>query len=162
IDGVKKVLEIVGAGGEVYHEGQPVVAVAATTPELAEDAVKAVVVKYEKLPHVVTAEDSMKPGAPQAVRGGPGGGRGGGRGRRGGAGRGNASGTPEAADAALANCDAVVEVEYRTPILHHCCLETHSTVADYRGGESATVYTSTQGTFSIPQDAGRELGVPVT
>ena len=32
----------------------------------------------------------------------------------------------------------VIEAEYRTPILHHCCLETHSAVADYTGGDNAT------------------------
>ena len=155
INGVKAVLPIVDEGGEIYHEGQPVVALAATTPEVAEDGARAVVVKYEVLPHVVTAEGALKPGAAPVVpaRGGA----------RGGGGRGiNAQGTPEQVDAALATCDAIVEAEYRTPTLHHCCLETHSAVADYSGGESATVYVSTQGTFTIPSEASRELGVPVT
>jgi CO/xanthine dehydrogenase Mo-binding subunit len=40
--------------------------------------------------------------------------------------------------------------EYRTPRIHHACLETHGMVVDYRGGDSATVYATTQGTFSIP------------
>jgi xanthine dehydrogenase YagR molybdenum-binding subunit len=159
IDGVKAVMSIVNEGGEIYHQGQPLAAVAATTPEIAEDAVRALVPKYEKLPHIVTIEDALKPGAPTVVRG-RGGGPGGGAGR--GGGRGNTAGTAEAVDAALAAADAVVEAEYRTPILHHCCLETHSAVADYRGGDSATVYVSTQGTFTIPADATRELGVPVT
>ena len=117
---------------EVRFEGQPVAAVAATTPEIAEDAARAIVVKYERLPHVVTADDAMKPGAPAVVTGGLGGGA---RGRGGGAG-----GTPEAADAALATCDAVIEAEYRSPILHHACLETHCAMADYNGGPTATVY----------------------
>ncbi|HVT89189.1 MAG TPA: xanthine dehydrogenase family protein molybdopterin-binding subunit [Tepidisphaeraceae bacterium] len=152
IDGVKKILAIIEPGGEIYHEGQPVVAVAATTPEIAEDVARAVVVKYEVLPHVITAEDAMKPGVQPLI---PARGRGGGRG-------GNSQGTAEQVDAALKNCDAVVEVEYRTPILHHCCLETHSCVSDFRGEQSATVYVSTQGTFTIPAEAARELGVPVT
>ncbi len=92
--------------------------------------------------------------------GGFGGARGGGGG--GGFGRGNSQGTAETVEAALKECDAVIEVEYKTPRLHHCCLETHSAVADFRGGDSATVYCSTQGTTSILQDGQRELGVPVT
>jgi xanthine dehydrogenase YagR molybdenum-binding subunit len=152
IPGVKGALPVVEEGSEIYYEGQPLAAIAAVTPEAAEDGARAVVVKYQVLPHVVTAEDALKPGAAPVVRGGRGGGaRGGGT-----------SGTPQAADAAIAAADAVIEAEYRTPILHHCCLETHSTAVDFRGGPNATVYCSTQGTFTIPGDASRELGVPVT
>ena len=32
-------------------------------------------------------------------------------------------------------------------------------VVDYRGGDSATIYASTQGTFTIPVDAAKELGL---
>ena len=39
------------------------------------------------------------------------------------------------------------------------CLETHGMVVDYRGGDSATIYASTQGTFTIPADAAKELGL---
>ena len=74
------------------------------------------------------------------------------------------AGTQEATDAALsADGVAIIEAEYRTPILHHCCLETHSAVADFRGGTTATAYVSTQGTGSIVNEAQRELqGVAVT
>jgi xanthine dehydrogenase YagR molybdenum-binding subunit len=155
--GVKAVLTIPVPNNEVRYEGQPIVAVAAATPEQAEDAARAVVVKYQALPHIVTAEDALKPDAPPVVQGR--GGRGGGGGGRGG----NQQGTPEQTEAALATAAAVVEAEYRTPILHHCCLETHSCVADYKAGaENAVVYLSTQGTFTIPGDASNELGVPVT
>jgi xanthine dehydrogenase YagR molybdenum-binding subunit len=157
IAGVKAVLPMTDNAGnfqEIRFEGQPIAVVAATTPELAEDAARAVVVRYEVLPHAVTIEEAQKPGAAAVVPGGPGGGARG----RGGAG----GGTVDAANAAIAGCDAIIEVEYRTPILHHACLETHSAVADFRGGADATVYVSTQGTFTIPNEAQRELGVPVT
>src|SRR5690348_9402529 len=159
LKGVKAVLPVVNEGGEVRYEGQPVAAIAAETPEIAEDAANAIAVEYQNLPHVVTYDDAIKPGASQAVPPPParGGGRQGGGGGRGG--RGAQQGSPEEVNAALANCDAVIEAEYRTPILHHCCLETHSITADYKGGDSATVYASTQGTFTIPQDSARELGV---
>ena len=51
-----------GDGGCRY-EGEPVVAVAARTMELAEDGARAVVVEYEKLQAVMTYEDAMKPDA---------------------------------------------------------------------------------------------------
>src|SRR3712207_3015698 len=60
---------------------------------------------------------------------------------------------------ALKGADVTVEAEYRTPIIHHSSLETHGNVVDYRGGSEATVYASTQWTFSIPKDAAEELGL---
>ena len=59
--------------------------------------------------------------------------------------------------AALEGCAAVVEAEYREPVQHHVCLETHGVVVDYNGGEEATVYASTQGTFTVGGDAARTL-----
>jgi xanthine dehydrogenase YagR molybdenum-binding subunit len=149
LDGVKGVLAIVAVGGEVRFEGQPVAAVAAVTPEAAHDAMKAIVVEFEEMPHVVKADDAVKPNAPQVVQPRAGGG-GGGRGQQ-------KQGDPDKTAAALEKCDAVVEAEYRTAMLHHCCLETHSITVDYTGGDEAKVYASTQGTFTIPKDSAKEL-----
>src|SRR5258706_1353319 len=52
---------------EFRFAGSPVAAVAATTPELAQDAARAIVIEYEKLPYVVTAETAIKPGAPRVL-----------------------------------------------------------------------------------------------
>jgi xanthine dehydrogenase YagR molybdenum-binding subunit len=151
IPGVGAAVARASAGDDVRFEGDPVAAVAATTAEIADDAIHAIDVQYEVLPHVVTIEDAIKPGAAEVfaddpeVR----------NNRRGGARRGD----PAKVDEALKTCDVVVEAEYRTPTLHHTCLETHAVVVDYRGGDSATVYCSTQGTFTIPGDAAQTLGL---
>src|SRR5262252_7241452 len=50
---------------QIRFAGQPVAAVAATTPELAQDAARAIVVEYEKLPHVVIPDLALKPSSPQ-------------------------------------------------------------------------------------------------
>ena len=68
IKGVKAVLPVVNAGGEVRYEGQPVAAVAATTAEAAHDAMRAIVVEYEELPHAVSFADATKEGAPVVVK----------------------------------------------------------------------------------------------
>src|SRR5436853_959906 len=52
---------------ELRFAGAPVGAVAATTPELAQDAARAIVVEYEKLPHVVIPDLAMKPDSPQVL-----------------------------------------------------------------------------------------------
>ncbi|HEX6623042.1 MAG TPA: xanthine dehydrogenase family protein molybdopterin-binding subunit [Pyrinomonadaceae bacterium] len=128
----------------VRFAGEPVAAVAADTPEIAGDAIRAIRVEYEVLPHVVRADDALKPGAPQVYP------------------EGNLEPKDKRGDAAkvaaaLAAAEVVYEAEYRTPIIHHASLETHGNVVDYRGGDAATVYASTQGTFTIPGDAAKEL-----
>ena len=138
---------------EVRFAGAPVAAVAATTPELAQDAARAIVIEYEVLPHVVIPDLAMKPNAPQVLPSD-------GRGSEPNLAPKGKQGDQQKVEAALAACDGVVEAEYRTPRLHHSCLETHGLLVDYSGGETATVYATTQGTFTIPGDAAKELGLP--
>jgi xanthine dehydrogenase YagR molybdenum-binding subunit len=155
---IKGVAEVIEVGREFLYEGAAVAAVAAITPEIAEDAIHAIVVEYEELPHVVKAADAMKPGAarvypedPKVVEN---------------VRMAERRGDPEKVDAAIRAAGeaggAVVEAEYSTPKIHHCCLETHGVAVDYRGGATATVYASTQGTFTIPPDAARTLKLPVS
>ena len=139
---------------EFRFAGSPVAAVAATTPELAHDAVRALVVDYEILPHVVLAADAIKPESPEVLP------RNSGKPDEKNLRLANKSGDPNKVEAALKNCDAVVEAEYFTPRIHHACLETHGMVVDYSGGGSATIYATTQGTFTIPADAASALGLP--
>jgi aerobic carbon-monoxide dehydrogenase large subunit len=47
------------------YEGEPVVAVAAVDRYVAEDALELIDIDYEPLPHVVTVEAALRPGAPQ-------------------------------------------------------------------------------------------------
>src|SRR6266853_1456212 len=53
------------AEGRVRFQGEPVVAIAAETPEIAAEAVELVRVDYERLPGVYDALEAMKPEAPQ-------------------------------------------------------------------------------------------------
>jgi xanthine dehydrogenase YagR molybdenum-binding subunit len=132
---------------ELRFAGAPVAAVAATTPEIAGDALRAIKVTYEVLPHVVHAEPAARPDSPKVV-----------------AEENNLqekakNGDESKVAAAFATADAIVEADYMTPRIHHACLETHGMVVDYRGGDTATIYASTQGTFTIPADAAKELGL---
>ena len=132
---------------EVRFAGAPVAAVAATTPEIAGDALRAIKVTYEVLPHVVYADAAMKPNAPKVVA------------EENNVQEKGKNGDPQKAEAAFATADEIVEAEYISARIHHACLETHGMVVDYRGGDSATIYASTQGTFTIPADAAKELGL---
>jgi xanthine dehydrogenase YagR molybdenum-binding subunit len=152
IPGVKAVIKAPLA--EFRFAGAPVAAVAATTPEAAHDAIRALVPEYEVLSHVVIPADAIKPEAPEVMP----------RDAR----RpddknlklANKTGDAEKVEAALKECDAVIEAEYFTPRIHHACLETHGMVVDYSGGNTATIYATTQGTFTIPKDAADILGLP--
>ena len=145
IPGVKSIVQAPLA--EVRFAGAPVAAVAATTPEIAGDALRAIEVTYEVLPHVVHADEAIKPNAPKVVA------------EENNVQEKNKHGDPQKAEAAFATADEIVEAEYISARLHHACLETHGMVVDYRGGDSATIYASTQGTFTIPADAAKELGL---
>ena len=50
----------------VHHPGEEVAAVAALTPEIAEEAIKLIEVEYEVLPAIIDFEEATKPGAPLA------------------------------------------------------------------------------------------------
>ena len=145
IPGVKAIIP--APLSELRFAGAPVAAVAATTPEIAGDALRAIKVTYEVLPHVVHAHQAIRPDAPKVIA------------EENNLQEKGKNGDPQKAEAAFANADAIVEGEYITPRIHHACLETHGMVVDYRGGNSATIYASTQGTFTIHGDAAKELGL---
>lgn len=137
---------IANSGKKLRYQGDPVAAVAAETPELAEDGIRAIKVTYDVQPHVVDFDAATADGAAAIY----------------GAGNIRAEapvGDAAAVDARLAACAAVVEGEFRTPMQHHASFETHGVVVDYSGGDSATVYASTQGTFGVQGDAARALGL---
>lgn len=147
IPGVKAIVQ--GPLTELRFAGAPVAAVAATTPEIASDALRAIKVTYEVLPHVVHASDAIKPGAPKILDD-P---------KENNLQEKAKNGDPQKVEAAFATADEIVEAEYTSPRIHHACLETHGMVVDYRGGNTATIYASTQWTFSIPGDSAKELGL---
>jgi xanthine dehydrogenase YagR molybdenum-binding subunit len=127
--------------------GQPIAAVAAETPELAEDALRQVRVTYAEEPWVVTHEQSVAEGAPQISSDGN-------------VQRESERGDRAAAEAAFAGCDAVVAATYTLPVQHHVSLETHGVVVDYDGGDTATVFASTQATHGVAPEAADVLELP--
>ena len=68
MNGVKAVHVIAEAGKELQWHGQEVAAVAATTEEVAREAVRKIKVDYEVLPHFVNEADLGKAGVPRQGR----------------------------------------------------------------------------------------------
>lgn len=162
---------------QLRYAGQPIAAVAATTPEAAEAALLHIVVDYEVLPHAVTAEDALREGAPLVFRrpvkmeaSAGGGGAGGGMPQhgnlRGPKRQGRAGLEPAEArrrvEAALAGAHAVVRGTYLTQVQTHSALEPHGLVAQWSsksGADELTVWASTQGIFSVRDELAEVLGL---
>src|ERR1700677_223981 len=68
--GVKAVIAIAKPGTTLRYHGDDVAAVAAETEERARDAIRAIKVDYEFLPHVATEALAMAEGAPEVFKGG--------------------------------------------------------------------------------------------
>ena len=157
------------ARGKVLYNGQAVAAVAATSPHIAEEALALIDVDYEVLPAVFTAQEAMKEGAPilhellltSTVAQGPGG-----------------TGDPEQAtgtnvskhfehrlgdvEKGFAEADAIVEGQYHTVPVHQGYLESHVATALWDRSGRITIWSSTQGQFSVREQTAAILGVPVS
>ncbi len=127
--------------------GQPIAAIAAVTPEAAEDGLRAIEVRFAERPWTITPEQSRAAGAPRV------------------SGRfenvvpdEREQGSASAVEAALGKADAVVEATYTVPVQHHACLETHGMVVDF-DGERARVWASTQDTNGVRSEVAEELGL---
>jgi CO/xanthine dehydrogenase Mo-binding subunit len=130
------------------HQGEEVAAVAAETPEQAEEAARAVAVEYEELPFVVDYEQALKPGAPAVHDGG------------------NRTGEPDKYERGdvtkgFAEADVVVERTFRTPCEIHTPMEPHGSVAKW-DGDRLTVWDSNQGAFDIRGGVAQYLQLPLT
>lgn len=149
----------------VRYVGQPIAAVAATTPQAAEEAAAKVKVQYEAMPFVVDADLAREPNAAlvfpgaadQAATAGGGGSAGGIRQV------GNVHGPSVRkhgdVEQGFKDADVVVDAHYTTQVQTHCALETHGVVADWKP-ELLTVYASTQGTASVREEFAAYFHLP--
>lgn len=133
---------------KVRHVGDAVAAVAAESEDVAREALKEIDVKYELLPAVFDAEKAMSPGAPliHTVER-------------------NVLAHPKLelgdVEKGFKEADRVFEDTYTLPIVHHCSLEPHATVAAFAKTGKLTIWTSTQIPFVIRGQLARILGMPI-
>jgi len=122
----------------VRYHGEEVAAVAATTPEAAEEALDLIKVVYEKLPYVVTEEEAMAPGAPRVHE------------------QGNLSasvdGDKQKVEEIISGSAHVIEDTIRTGVQVHQCLETHGCVAHWEADDKLKVWISTQAVHGSRDD----------
>lgn len=138
--GVKAVKIINGPGFEIQWAGQELVAVAAVDEPTAEDALRAIKVQYEKLPHLVNEADLSKVPASNL----------------------RPASTNATGDVAKAfqEADVVVEGFYGNDVITHCCLESHGLVTEWTDSNNVMIHPSTQSVSTVHNDLARELKLP--
>jgi xanthine dehydrogenase molybdenum-binding subunit len=144
------------ARDKVLYDGHAVAAVAASSPHLAEEALRFIEVEYEVLPPVMTLDDAMKPDAPillpeirekrLASRNEPGKVENPDR-------QTNIAAhiTLERGDIAAGfnAADFVVEREFKTSAVHQGYIEPQNALAFYDTDDHVTIYCSTQAHFRV-------------
>ncbi|HUU28141.1 MAG TPA: xanthine dehydrogenase family protein molybdopterin-binding subunit [archaeon] len=121
----------------VRYFGEEIAAVAATSPDAAEEALDLIRVVYQQLPYVVTEEDAMAPDAPRIHE------------------EGNVSssarGDKGKVEELLKASAHVAEDTIRTQVQVHNTFETHSVVCHWEDGK-LKVWISTQGVHGARDD----------
>ena len=146
------------ARDQVLYHGHAVAAVAATSDELAEQALAAIEVEYEPLPAVLSIEAALAPGAPllhEEMKT-----------------RGADANLPNVAsrivfsrgdpEAAFAASDVVVERTFRTQTVHQGYIEPHAVVARTNADGQSVVWCCTQGPFMVRAYCAAVLGLDVS
>ena len=140
MDGVVKVHVIQDVGTEIQWAHDEIVAVAATSEEVARDAAAAVKVDYEVLPHFVNerAVDEAPDAQPAQAE---------------------TTGDPAAAMASAATRS---NGTYHVAQIAHCSLEPHGQVAEWEDEETVTVWASTQALSGVASQLGEAIGIPAS
>jgi len=141
----------------VYYEGHVVAAVAASSRREARAAAAAIVVDYEVLPHVLTVDEAMAPGAPvlheSVITAGV-----------------DPAPTEPSNVAArtvhergdleqgFAEADVVVELGFTTKMVHQGYIEPHAAIADTTPNGRSTIWCSSQGQHSMRAMSATVLG----
>jgi len=145
------------ARDKVLYDGHAVAVVAATSPHIAEEALRLIEVDYEVLPPVMSVEAAMEPGAPILLP------------RL----RNKEEGPDKQTNVAthlqfkrgdlnegFKSADYVVEREFKTAMVHQGYIEPHNAVGIYNADGHATIYCSTQGSFLVRSLSSAVLSIP--
>ncbi|HVP56807.1 MAG TPA: molybdopterin cofactor-binding domain-containing protein, partial [bacterium] len=150
------------ADGKTRYCGEPVAAVAATTEEIALEAVSLIKVGYEPLEPVLDAREALKPGSPlvheflhtyDCVKG--------------------VFCPIEHTNVAnhfrlrkgdveegFRKSDRVIENTFYAPQVQHAPLETHATIAHWQPNGNIVIWTSAQSPFAVRHLLSVAIGVP--
>jgi CO/xanthine dehydrogenase Mo-binding subunit len=150
----------------VRFVGEPVAAVAAEDPSIADEAVNLIEVEYEKLPAAITIEQALAPDAPllhdaPSLRAGLFHGLGEIRLAAGNVCYHHAFARGDV-ERLFATADVVVEGEYTFPAVYQYALEPHTTVAHWTAADDLTVWSSCQHPFLVRAELADLFALPVS
>lgn len=151
----------------VRYHGEALLAVAAPTPQAAEDAVHAVAVKYEVLPQVSSVAAAREASAPlvfekvaETKRSAGDAPEEAGKASRQ---KGNVKGPKTSGkgdvEKGFHEADVTLELVTSTAVQTHAAMETHSLVAEWKG-DDLHVHASTQSTFSVRDELASVFQIP--
>jgi xanthine dehydrogenase YagR molybdenum-binding subunit len=145
--GVKAVILTSKPGDAVRYQGQELGGLCAISSDVAEDAIRAIKVTYEPLPHVVQESVATKPAAPKALGDQP-----------------NVQQMEKKAngevDAGFSKAAAVIEGTYACPVRAHACLETHGVTVKWDDDQHLTCWASTQHVDGVRDDLVNHTKLP--
>ena len=133
----------------IHYANQPLAAVCADSLEIAQRAVRAIVLEVETETPVVTFSQALDETGPQAKPTGN---------------KHRASPrvvTRGDVDAGLRDADVTITREYSTPVQLHTALEPHGAVAEWIG-DTLTIWESTQGIFMTRREVAKAYGLPLS
>ena len=154
-----------GTYPRVRYAGQCIAAVAATTPDIAEEAARLIEVDYDVQPSVTSLDAAMAANAPLVypARVNMGGSAGGGGAAKDLAQQGNLRGPTQQSegnvDAAMTAAPIKASGTFRTQVQTHSPMETHGVVADWKP-DTLTIYVSTQGTATVRDELATVFDLP--
>lgn len=143
--GVRAVIAIAAIGQKVLYAGEEVAAVAATTEQQAEDAVRLITVDWDVLPHLASVEQAMRPEAPKVFE----------------PANTHLTATEESGDVddGFRRSPHVVGGVYSTQVHTHACLETHGCVCEWNG-DRLNAWLSTQAVHATRDELAVALRIP--
>jgi CO/xanthine dehydrogenase Mo-binding subunit len=162
---VRMMAEHVMASHKAMYKGHAVAALAATSPHIAEEAIKLIEVDYEVLEPVLNLHDAMKENAPllhdnlttyfkveRFARGDDTGVKS------------NIAGHIQHklgdVEKGFKEADVIVEREFHTQTVHQGYIEPHASTATWGLDGRLTIWTCTQGSFAIRSSTAGMLGIP--
>jgi len=146
---IPKPVQMALATGKVRYVGEPVAFVVAETVQQAKDAAEAVMLDIDSLPTVLTAEEAVKPGAPQLYGEAPG----------------NVIldfkfGDHAAVEAAFAKAAHITRMKIVNSRIVVCAMEPRSALAEWDATEGRFVFrVGCQGVFGMKNNLSKIMGV---
>ncbi len=138
--------QVVFAKDKARYLGDPIIAVAAETEEIAEQALEYIEVEYEVLPAVFDPREALRPDAVKVHEGG------------------NLCFHRKirygSVEEGFRTSDEIIEDTFSTQKMEHCHLEPHTGIAVFNDQEGLTIWTTCAMLFNVHQELARVLQIP--